>query len=294
MFKTDQVLVGLNRMTHLARLEVFEGLNEQQSEELANLSFTLSDVQHNPTFDMHPQTFDYGMDKAKAEEPVSAVREISSMIEAYRYTDHRQLNHNVIIHASEIIRKINAPGVTQSDADAAIIRMSQQFSSSSIHPFLSSIGSFYTVYPLPTNIPQRDELKKWAEQFYDHPSIERLNKLHKTLEDEDVLGTEFVPFYENNFSKLHDKICGILWSINSATLLIHFAAGVLSKGFLDTVKDALDEDHLALPDLSKYQKDIYNDVVKLSEARCNENVVDLRCILLLNILDAFMEVTNEK
>lgn len=294
MFKTDQVLVGLNRMTHLARLEVFEGLNEQQSEELANLSFTLSDVQHTQVFDMHPEMFDYGMQKTKVDEPVSDIREISTMIEAQRYTDHRQLDHSVLISASAIIRKINGPSITQSDADAAVIRMSQQFSSSSIHPFLSSIGSFYTVYPLPTNIPQRDELKKWAEQFYDHPSIERLNKLHKTLEDEDVLGTEFVPFYENNFSKLHDKICGVLWSINSATLLIHFTAGVLSKGFLDTVKDALDEDHLALPDLSKYQKDIYNDVVKLSEAHCNENVIDLRCILLLNILDAFMEVTNEK
>lgn len=108
--------------------------------------------------------------------------------------------------------------------------------------------------------------------------------MHKTLDEACVLGTEFVPFYENNFSALHDKICGVLWSINSATLLIHVAAGLCSKGFLDALFDELESERESLTDLNKYQKDIYNDVVKMSEKHCNENVVDLRCVLLLNIM----------
>lgn len=294
MFKTDQVLVGLNRMIHLARLEVFEGLTEQQSEELANLNFTLGDAPSAQLFEQHPEF--YGMGNVKKEEEATSVNicEIHQLIDGRRMSSHRQADYRVIEEASTIIRKTNAPEITQIEADAAMIRLSQSFAASSIHPFLSSIGSYYTVYPLPTHIPQQDELKKWAEHFYANPSIERFNSLHKTLDEACVLGTEFVPFYENNFSALHDKICGVLWSINSATLLIHIAAGLCSKGFLDALLDELESERESLTDLNKYQKDIYNDVVKMSEKHCNENVVDLRCVLLLNILDAFMETTNEK
>ena len=285
MYKTDNVLLHYNRYLHLARLEVFEGLTDAQSQELVNLSF----IHGNDTFKR--PVYDGPSGLTPYNEAESPSKTSSILVDFHHSGLIRSASYEIVEWISATLRRLNTTPTTQEEVNGYVFELLNSMDCKGVYPIAAPFGSLFTVYPIPSTVEQHKDLNKWGDVFFTSPSYENFLSLAGHMEAAGMESSTFVPFYENNFSLLHSTITGMMWAINSPTFLYHFTAALCSKEFTKTLKEVLGRED-ELKDINKYFKSIYNDAILSSEEHGVENAVELRSLLLVNILTKFMEVVK--
>lgn len=300
MLKTDNILNKGNRLSHLMRLNVFNGISEQDAIEMELLKkdFEVKEGINNGITELRGMLITpYQSKKRKS---ISIANYLIGNLPNF-LGSHNLATADFVKIASKYLRFLNSPDehdlpedagiVLDSDIDSAVIHLLNCSKDVRLIPLFSGITADFMAYPKSNGHKDPKQLEAWVDKFTKDPTVTSMRQLLAKIEKENGSVETPTPFFEGNSSEIFNDVLKLFWAINSYTNHIYILEAMVTEGFVKAIHKAIANEE-TVTSTKKYYRELYNELNNIMEEDTNQYYVNSRPLLLLTLLNEMMEVKS--